>query len=243
MEELSKMGIVEQIYPGYEEERKIIAEKYEVNHKSDNLNFAKLKRESNLKTWIDSQPSEKIIFVDKRSVLFVDVEDRILYSFMSENNMKQIVRKFKKENKLTYLTAINLLLSPSSEEIHDSYGSLFDASIYEIEKYDSVFYEEANQKSKTILQKYGSIISNVRIITRDNSKGDMPKINMFELSSDCELAYKEDWSKYIPVDLLKIRENEEVFNKLDNQPKERKNKFVKLKKQKQKKVKMNRGSD
>lgn len=234
MEESFKRNFVEQIYQGYESEQKDISRKYGINHKSENLNYAKLKRESNIKEWIDSESEEHFIFLDKRSILFIDVKERILYAYMSDNNRKQIIRRFKQEKELTYLTAIILLRSPSVEEKHDEYGGLFDASIYNTEKYDEETYEKAIEKSKRILEEYGDYIDCVRIVTRDNSIGDTPRINMFELSSDCDLLFKEDWSKYIPVSLANDRDNESLIDKQDRISENRKPKHAKLRKAKRK---------
>ena len=49
MEENLKVAIVEQIYHGYENELKEIVNKYNIDYKSRNLNFGKLKRADNLK--------------------------------------------------------------------------------------------------------------------------------------------------------------------------------------------------
>lgn len=234
MEEHLKIGFVEQIYQGYESEVKEVSNKYGITHKSKNLNLAKIKRESNLKAWIDNQSSERFIYLDKRSFLFIDKQDKILNAYMSEDNKKQLIRKFQKEKELTYLTAIIILRNTSIEEEHDKLGQLFDASIYEVEKYDTETYDEAVEKSKNILDDYGDYIKSVRIITRDSSSGDTPRISMYELSDGCELLYKEDWSKYNPVNFSSNRDSETMSDKKKESPKKSKPKHAKLKKKKRK---------
>ena len=126
MEENLKVAIVEQIYHGYENELKEIVNKYNIDYKSRNLNFGKLKRADNLKKIIDTQLAERFQFIDKRSVIFIDKMEKVMYAFMSEDNKNQLMRKFHKERGLTYLTSVILLKNPSPEEEHDKYGQLFD---------------------------------------------------------------------------------------------------------------------
>lgn len=234
MEEFLKVAIVEQIYQGYEMETKKVALDLDIGHKSGNLNVAKVKRESNLKKWLDSDSQDRFVFVDKRSFLFIDKENNVLYAYMSDDNRKQLVRKFQKQKELTYLTAIVVLKNPSVEQEHDKRGQLFDATEFEIEKNDSETYEEAMEKSKSIMENYGSFINSVSIITRDSSTSDTPSIAMYELSDDCELLYKEDWSKYIPVNFAVNRSNEDTVDKQSAHREKRKPKHTKLREEKRK---------
>lgn len=234
LEEFLKVAIVEQIYQGYEMETKKVALDLNIGHKSGNLNVAKVKRESNLKKWLDSDSQDRFIFVDKRSFLFIDKVDNVLYAYMSDDNRKQLVRKFKKLKELTYLTALVILKNPSIEQEHDKHGQLFDATEFEIEKNDSETYEEAMEKSKSIIENYGDFINSVSIITRDSSIGDTPRIAMYELSDNCEILYKEDWSKYIPVNFATNRINEGIIDKKNAHIEKRRPKHTKLRKEKRK---------
>lgn len=148
MEENLKVAIVEQIYHGYENELKEIVNKYNIDYKSRNLNFGKLKRADNLKKIIDTQLAERFQFIDKRSVIFIDKMEKVMYAFMSEDNKNQLMRKFHKERGLTYLTSVILLKNPSPEEEHDKYGQLFDPTEYTIDRFSSDLYGEASEKSK-----------------------------------------------------------------------------------------------
>jgi hypothetical protein len=105
MEEKLMSKIVEQIYPSYSEEKQEISRKFGITHKGRNLNYPKIKRDSNLKDLIDQYP-ERLLFVDKRTLLFVDKNDRILYAFMSEQYFKDTLNKFKRHNALTYITSL-----------------------------------------------------------------------------------------------------------------------------------------
>lgn len=234
MEENLKVAIVEQIYPGYESELKEIVNKYNIDYKSRNLNLGKLKRADNLKKLIDTQLTERFQFIDKRSVIFIDKMEKVMYAFMSEDNKNQIMRKFHKERGLTYLTSIILLKNLSPEEEHDKYGQLFDPTEYTIDRFGSGLYGEASEKANKILEQFGEYIEKVCIITRDNSIGDTPKITMYELSDGCEILYSEDWSKFIPSDYIIAASDSEIEGNGRAELKNRKNKHVKLKGRKRK---------
>lgn len=234
MEEYLKVAIVEQIYQGYESELKEIVNKYNIDYKSRNLNFGKLKRADNLKKLIDTQLAERFQFIDKRSVIFIDKMEKVMYGFMSEDNKNQIIRKFHKERGLTYLTSVILLKNPSLEEEHDEYGQLFDPTEYTIDRFGSDLYGEASEKANKILEQFGEYIEKVCIITRDNSIGDTPKITIYELSDGCEIVYSEDWSKFIPSDYIIATSDSEIKGNVRDELKNRKNKHVKLKGRKRK---------
>ncbi|WP_447533275.1 DUF5986 family protein [Enterococcus faecalis] len=234
MEENLKVAIVEQIYHGYENELKEIVNKYNIDYKSRNLNFGKLKRADNLKKIIDTQLAERFQFINKRSVIFIDKMEKVMYAFMSEDNKNQLMRKFHKERGLTYLTSVILLKNPSPEEEHDKYGQLFDPTEYTIDRFSSDLYGEASEKANKILEQFGEYIEKVCIITRDNSIGDTPKITMYELSDGCEILYSEDWSKFIPSDYIIAASDSEIEGNGRAELKNRKNKHVKLKGRKRK---------
>ena len=186
--------------------------------------------------------AERFQFIDKRSVIFIDKMEKVMYAFMSEDNKNQLMRKFHKERGLTYLTSVILLKNPSPEEEHDKYGQLFDPTEYTIDRFSSDLYGEASEKANKILEQFGEYIEKVCIITRDNSIGDTPKITMYELSDGCEILYSEDWSKFIPSDYIIAASDSEI---------EGKRKELKLKNRKKQsmlnlkveKEKPNRGND
>lgn len=229
MEEHLIESLVEAISYGYEEELNEISRQFEISHKRNNLNFAKIKRNDNLKKWLDNQDSERFIFINKQSFLFIDTLSRRLYAFMTEEYKNQLVYDFKKNTKLTYLTALILLKNSSKEEIEDQKGTLFDVTPYVVDSYEDETYEEASEKAKNILESYGDYIDKVCIITREKTLVDTPRIMMHEFSKDFEIITVEDWSKYLPAIYNNNFENDKKKKK--EKRKKRQNKYTKLRKE------------
>lgn len=198
MKEHQIESLVEAISYGYKDEIEEISRKYNFSHKKNNLNFPKIKRNDNLKKWLDNQDPENFVFISKQSFLFVEKFEGNLYAVMTEDYKNKLVRDFRVNNKLNYITAM-IVLKNSTEEIDvEKDVLLFDTTPYLVDQYEEETYEEASEKARKILENYDQIIKKVCIITRENTNEDNPRIMMHELSKNFETITTEDWSKYLP---------------------------------------------
>jgi len=215
-------SLVEALSYGYEEDHNSIIKRLAITHKTHRLNISSVKREDNLKKWVDEQDPERIIYVDNRTFLFIDKNDGILYAVTTESNRRQLIRKLKNDGLLTCITSLIYLRNDPIEKSPENSIPLFDDRLYEVDTTPEEFHELAQLKAQKILEEYGEYINQVSIIARENTSSDTPKIKLYDYAKNGDLIHIDDWSKYLPTVYIENSGEGSMSNPQSNKSKEKK---------------------
>ncbi|MBC1504516.1 DUF5986 family protein [Listeria booriae] len=195
-----KKMIVDEYSLGYDAECKEVLEDNGIHAPKFKLNLPKVCRYDKLNKVIQGLNNQNYIAItSKQSFMFLDNNDNTLYIFTSEDNMKRVLREFRKEDKVSYITGFILLVNPTEEDFYQREQlELFNLEGLEMQASKMEHFEdEAKQKLDNLLQKYGDSIKNVVVVTREDTLSDYPEMNATKFSRDMRVLRIENWNQYL----------------------------------------------
>lgn len=139
-------------------------------------------------------------------VVIYDKETKFLYSLMSQNRFGELQKRTKKDT-VHYIDGLTLINDDLEVKNNIQQLTLFDIK-------DERWEEERENVLSNILQCIDGEVVQYAVITFSTQKLELNSVLTYIPTADLKVAYKEDWSDYIPVDfdisnVITDNENEE----------------------------------